>query len=323
MADSPDKEAGSQTGKERSQKIVDELLNDDSLYEKQSEQEGKVWGRVFSDERRNQALKEDQRSATELRLSRKLIGLPPQLRKHGLSPVRGLSIACGGGRAERAFLDRGICQSFHGIDIAEAALQEAQEDAAKGNYNITYEQADLNKVELEKAGYDLVVAQNCLHHVLHLEHLADQIRDSIAPGGVLWIADYIGETQFQYDEQRMEIVNLIREILPHSYREDRVNQRTLGTLIRREPGTLISPFEAIRSAEIMPIFLDRFDVIECSETNALMDLICPVGTRHNYLQSEEGRSLFELLLLLDELLLNEDVLTPRSGCYLLRPKSLP
>ncbi len=164
------------------------------------------------------------------------------------------------------------------------------------------------------------MTQNCLHHVLRLEDLATQIHQSLRPGGLLWIHDYIGETQFQYDDERLEIVNKILTILPDKYRNDLVNKRNISKIVRRKPGTLISPFEAIRSSEIMPVFLQKFEVIEKCESASILSLICPVGTRANYIDTEEDKLVFELLVMLDEILISKKILSAHEGIYLLKAK---
>jgi SAM-dependent methyltransferase len=85
---------------------------------------------------------------------------------------------------------------FHGIDVAEEAILRATELAKSEGLDITYEKGDLNKLVLEENAYDLVVTQNCLHHILRLEHLADQILKSMRPGGVLWIHDLLANLSF-------------------------------------------------------------------------------------------------------------------------------
>lgn len=242
--------------------------------------------------------------------------------KHDIAPVDGLSLACGGGRAERQLMERGICKTFHGIDIAEGALSEARTIAEAENLSITYEQSDLNKIELDENAYDLVVTQNCLHHVLKLERLRDKIFQSLRPGGIMWIHDYIGETQFQYSNERLEIVNQLLKILPEEICKDVVNERSIKQLIRKEPGTLISPFEAIRSAEIMPVFLEKFDIIEKSESDAFLGFVCPMGIRHHYVKNDDRKLLFEVLFLFDSLLIERKILPPREGIYMLTPKKV-
>ena len=307
----------------KARKIIDDLLNNPELYQQMSEKEGRVWGKVFSNESRSQQVQIDQKAAKELRLNRDVLNVTTVLNKHRITPTVGCSLACGSGRAERQLLLKGICQSFHGIDIAADALAEARKIAEQQELNITYEQADLNAIRLESQAYDLVVTQNCLHHVLNLEHIANEIAKALKSDGVLWIHDYIGETQFQYSDERLELVNQILALLPERMCYNRVNNHQIHKIVRREPGTLISPFESIRSAEIMPIFLERFDIVEKFEFNSILHLIFPVGTRSACLENEESRSIFELVFLLDRLLVDLEIIPPAAGQYLLKPKVFP
>ena len=300
--------------------IIDNLLSDSELYQKMSEKEGEVWGRIFSNQKRNDALIHEQAAAQQLRINRNLLNLPFLLKNKSIFPEKGLSLACGGGRAERQLIKQGICQSFHGIDISENALSEARKKAKEGNLNITYEQGDLNHLELPEKEYDLVVTQNCLHHVLRLEDLADQIFKSMRPDGVLWIHDYIGETQFQYSDERLYWVNSILSLLPEQMKIDTVNNRVLNKVVRKKPGTLVSPFESIRSSEIVPIFLERFDVIEKFEFDSILRFVCGPGTRESFLTDEISQSLFEILFFLDKVLIEKGILTPCAGQYLLKLK---
>jgi len=300
--------------------IVQSLMSDETLYKEASKKEGEVWGKIFSDQRRNDALKEDQAAARELGINRDKINLRRMVAKHGIEPANGLSLACGGGRAERQLMQHGICETFHGIDIAEGALAEAAAAAEAESLAITYEQSDLNTIELKQNAYDLVVTQNCLHHVLQLERLRDQIFQSLRPGGIMWIHDYIGETQFQYSDDRLAVINTLLEIIPDEMHEDVVNLRSMKKLVRKEPGTLVSPFEAIRSAEIMPVFLEKFDIVEKCESDAFLSFVCPVGTRHHYAQNEDRKLLFDVLFFFDRLLIQKEILPPREGIYMLTPK---
>lgn len=304
----------------QSDQIIRELMDDKELYKVMAKKEGEVWGKVFTDDERRVAIESDQVAAKKLGINRHKFGLVQALQKHDLHPKDGLSLACGSGRAERALIQSGVCNSFHAIDISDSALDEARQIANSQQLNITYEKSDLNMLKLDPASYDLVVTQNCLHHVLRLEDLAKQIHLSLRPNGLLWIHDYIGETQFQYDDNRLEIVNEILSILPEKYHYNLVNKRTIDKIKRRKPGTLISPFEAIRSAEIMPVFLEYFDVIEKHESASILGLVCPVGTRRNYANNEENKLVFELLFMLDRLLIDNNICSPHEGIYILKAK---
>ncbi len=73
----------------------------------------------------------------------------------------GLTLGCGTGRRERELVCRGVCRSFHGIDISEKAIATAREIAKEQDLPLTYEVADLNFLELPERTFDLVVAQTC------------------------------------------------------------------------------------------------------------------------------------------------------------------
>jgi len=300
--------------------IVKELLNDPRLYEEKAAQEGKFWGETFSSEKQIQIRQADKAASRELRVARDKLILAGALRRQNLKPTRGLSLACGSGRSERHALAQGICTSFHGIDVAEDAIQEARKVAARENLNITYERGDLNTIKLEPKRYDLVLTQNCLHHVLQLEYLADEIHRAMTPDGALWIHDYVGETQFQYSDKRLEIANAVLKLLPEKLRTNRVNETVVRQINRPKPGQMPSPFEAIRSAEIMPIFMERFEVLEKHVNGGIMRLVMPLGAKNDYVENADTKAIFELLYYLDEILIREGVLEPTGIQCLLRPK---
>ena len=92
------------------------------------------------------------------------------------------------------------------------------------------------------------------------------------------------------------------------------------TVQRPTPGEEISPFEGIRSAEIMPIFLQRFDVVKKRESGGIMRLLLPLGAKTDYLENEDTRTIYELLHYLDRMLIEEGILEPSGVQCLLRPK---
>jgi SAM-dependent methyltransferase len=217
-------------------------------------------------------------------------------------------------------MQAGICGSFHGIDISERAVATAREMARKQNLPLSYEVADLNFVKLSEKAFDLVVAQTSLHHILFLEHVAEQVWRTLTNDGYLWIHDFIGETQWQYDSKRLSIVNELLAILPETFRKNKTTGQVTTEIKRPEPGRLVSPFESIRSSEIVSVF-DRWFTIEWkNEFDAFLGLVVPRGSRAAYLQNEDTRALFELLMLLDKLCIDEGIVTPTGGQYLMRPR---
>ena len=233
----------------------------------------------------------------------------------------GLVLGCGAGRLDRELLRWGICGSFHGIDISEKAIAAAREFAEEEKLPLTYEVADLNSVELPEKTFDLVAAQTTLHHILFLEHVAEQAWRSLKSDGYLWIHDLVGETQAQYDPKRLSIMDRILAILPEKFRRNKINGQ-LTEIKCREPGQLCSPFEQIRSGEIVPVFERWFTIEWKREFDAFLCLVVPRGTRAAYLENEDTKALFEILMLFDRLCLEEKIVRPRGGQYLMRPKSV-
>lgn len=285
-----------------------------------AKQAGTVPGRGSSDSDPKIAWEEDRIAAAILRPARGP-GLARVFRERELRFHSGLSLACGNGRAERELLKLGICERFHGLDSSPEAIAEAGQNAE--GLDLTYETADLNKVVLDPGAYDLVLTQNCLHSVLELEHLAEQIWRSLKPGGCLWVHDYIGESEFQFDDRRLEIANRILAVLPERYRRDRVRDRILRTIERPLPDALASSSEAVRSADIVPVFCRWFDIEYRHEESAFMGRVCPRGMRANYTETEDGPIIFELLMLIEGLLVEHGILAPHTGQYLMRRKAEP
>jgi 2-polyprenyl-3-methyl-5-hydroxy-6-metoxy-1,4-benzoquinol methylase len=54
---------------------------------------------------------------------------------------------------------------------------------AEGLEGLTYEVADLNTTKFPPETYDTVYAHAALHHVFQFEHLLDQIKQTLKPGG--------------------------------------------------------------------------------------------------------------------------------------------
>ena len=302
------------------QDIIASLRTSASAYRTAAEKESAVWGKLFSDPEFLDARSDDQAAAAELGLNRGRPGLPPMLARYGIKPRTGLSLGCGSGRAERKFLQQGICERFTGIDVASEAIAEAQRHASDEGLPLAYECQDLNSIDLKGRTFDLVVCQTILHHVLELEHLLDSVERALTDDGVFFVHDYIGETQFQFTEARLHWYNAALQALPAELRNNVLTKRTLDEIRRPAPGKLASPFEAIRSGEIRELLLSRFEVVEQYECTTILDRVIPVGTRRAFLRNEETRSIFALMMLLDRSLLEGRVLPPLEGRYLLRRK---
>ena len=302
--------------------IIKRAMADRSVYDAMAARENEVWGKILPDRDQSDLAVEDTKAEATLGISRNYSSLSRVANEKGLTFEHGLTLGCGTGRCERYLLSQGVGLSFHGIDISENAIAKAREIAKEKNLPLTYEVADLNFAHLPERTFDLVVAQTCLHHILFLEHVAEQIWQSLKSDGYLWIHDFIGETQFQYDPKRISIANKNFLALPKKLKKNKITGRLVEEIERSEPGRLGSPFESIRSSEIVPVFQRWFTIEWKMEFDAFLRLVVPPGTRAAYLENEDTKALFEILMLLDQLCIEEGTVQPSGGQYLMRPRSL-
>ena len=307
---------------DKAAEIIRRAMADRSVYDAMAARENEVWGKILPERERSEAAIEDTKASIELRVGRHFSSLAGLAQERQLKFEHGLTLGCGAGRCERELIRNGVCRTFHGIDVSANAIVAAREIAKEQNLPVIYEVADLNFVELPEKTFDLVVAQTCLHHILFLERVAEQVWRSLKRDGYLWIHDFIGETQQQHDLRRLSIVNQILAVLPEKFRKSKLTGRLVTEIKRPEPGHLVSPFESIRSSEIVPIFQRWFTVEWKVEFDAFLRLVVPQGTRAAYLENEDTRALFETLMLLDDLCIKEGVVQPSGGQYLMRPRAL-
>jgi len=301
--------------------VIRTMRSSRAAYLSAAKGESDVWGKLFSDQEFLATRSDDQAAAAELGLNDGKPSLAAMLARQGIEPRSGLSLGCGSGRAERAFLKQGICERFTGIDVAEDAVVEARRHATADGLPLDYECQDLNTIDLGGRKFDLIVCQTILHHVLELEHLLDAVEQALTANGLFFVHDYVGETQFQFTDARLRWYNLALKALPQALRNNLLTKRILDEVRRPVPGKLVSPFEAIRSGDIRELLMSRFDVVELHECTTILDRVIPVGTRRGFLADENTRAMFAMLMLLDRALLEGNVLPPLEGRYLLRRKS--
>jgi hypothetical protein len=223
--------------------IVRRAMADRTVYNAMVAAEKKLWGKTLPNRERSKAAAEDSKAAPTLGICRHQSSLIRVASDKALKFEHGLTLGCGAGRCERELISRGVCRGFHGIDLPESAIEMARETAKEQGLQLTYEVADLNFVQLPEKTHgeaNLAFPEKrwlSLNSRFHRRN-AKPIR-----------------------AKHLAIINEILAILPEKFRRNRMNNRVTTEIKRPEPGTLASPFESIRSSEIIPIF-ERWFTIE-------------------------------------------------------------
>src|SRR5262249_51586449 len=142
------------------------------------------------------------------------------LRKCFAKPIKALSVGCGFGVIERRLRRQDICQLLHGVDIAPTAIETAAKTAqAEGLDGLSYEVADLNAAKFPSETYDVVYAHASLHHIFQLEHVLDEIKQTLKPGGLFVVYEYIGPSQMQFPRRDLELADAFLKVIPERYRQ--------------------------------------------------------------------------------------------------------
>ena len=94
--------------------------------------------------------------------------------------LRVIDLGCGYGWFCRWSAEAGAAQ-VHGVDLSAMMLERAVADT--NDDRITYEQRDLDSLELDPGQYDLVYSSLTFHYLVDLDRLFRQVHASLSPGG--------------------------------------------------------------------------------------------------------------------------------------------
>ena len=167
----------------------------------------------------------------------------------------GLSVGCGTGALERDALAKGICRSIDGLDFSAESVSQARRLAEAGRlqHALRYRVADVHRLELPENRYDVVFFHGSLHHVRSVEEVLARVRQSLKPGGLLYVDEYMGPSRSEWAPEEWAFARAAFLAVPDEIR----NRRELAV-----PLPLDDPLESIRSSAIHPALHDLFDVQE-------------------------------------------------------------
>lgn len=219
--------------------------------------------------------------------------------QHAVEPfARGLSLGCGEGRLERDLVAKEICRTLVGIDLSTEAVVQARRAAQEAGFEITYQQGDMNRLDLEPEAFDIAFFHQSLHHVEELDHSLAAVRRALDPRGLLYLDEYIGPSR---GEWRRELVVEAEEVyarLPPSVRRSR---RVTLPIDWRDPS------EAVRSGEIMEHLERYFRIRERHDYGGnLLSVIHPL-LDPEALETPLGEEVLEVLVTAEDKLLERGI----------------
>lgn len=177
--------------------------------------------------------------------------------------IKIISIGSGNGELEvgiaQQLIDSGInnftieCMDINAkmhqrtIKLAES-LQVAQ--------HIITVQKDFNQWQAQDK-YDVVIANQSLHHVVELEHLFNTIDKGLQANGVFITSDMIGRNGHMRWPEALEMVQDFWKQLPASHTYNGIYKRYEKHYINHDCS--VRSFEGVRSQDILPLLIAKFD----------------------------------------------------------------
>lgn len=179
--------------------------------------------------------------------------------------LRVLVLGCGEGWLERGIAAWPFVAQIDAVDFAAEAVGRAKQIAEeKGLAKIAYDVVDLNRAELPKNAYDVIVAHAVLHHVENLEHAFAQLDGALRPQGTLIVNEYVGPKRFQFGDDVLRIMNELLACLPSRFRRGAIEPRVYEKRERPTVEQMIAndPTEAVRSDELAGFIERTFRVVD-------------------------------------------------------------
>src|SRR5947208_9402032 len=132
--------------------------------------------------------------------------------------TRMLSLGSGPGGIEIELAQKAPEAELVCVDINPDLLRLGRQRAEALALKVQFAEGDLNTVALPPGAFDLVFCHAALHHVIELEALADQIKRTLRPGGVLITVDVVTRNGYLMWPETREVVQAVGKTLPVKFR---------------------------------------------------------------------------------------------------------
>jgi GT2 family glycosyltransferase len=222
----------------------------------------------------------------------------------GRTPVeRMLSVGCGTGELERTLARLNAFRDCDAWDIAAGGIETARRLAREEGFgNIHYEVRDVTLADLPPERYDAVWFESSLHHIEPLERVCEQVARTLKPDGFLFLNEYVGPSAFAFSPRQKELIRAAFALIParfrRSFQSGGPEQLRSAPIPTPAEVQAEDPTEAVRSADILAVVEDYFDVVSRRETGGTLLQFLLHGIAGNFHEGDP-ESLRVLRLLMD------------------------
>jgi ubiquinone/menaquinone biosynthesis C-methylase UbiE len=223
-----------------------------------------------------------------------------------------LSLGCGAAGTEIAASGWGLFGSMLALDASSVSLKIAEVQAEQqGVTNIQFGGADLERLDLPAAGFDVVLMNMSLHHVRELRRTLSQVERALRPDGFFIVHEFVGPRQFQFTDMQLNLVRELLAALPDRFRHDSTTGQIKTEYVRRslEYWNVADPSEAIRSDRIVPELERQFRIIERLDYGGTILHLLLENIVHNFdAADKKDRAIIALLGRIEDILVRSGVI---------------
>lgn len=232
-------------------------------------------------------------------------------RRLGGPAAASLDLGCGSGGCSRSLYSSGATARVEGIDISPERIEQAElwrtTEGVTGEFRV----ADVNTCELPRNRYDVIFSCQSFHHFVALEHIMEQVSGALTSRGLFVLDEYVGPTQFQWTDDQMHLVSGLLRTIPEKFRIYQANGTLKTWEARPTPQEVeaVSPFEAIRSGEIEPLFSRFFDLLTIRRLGGTLQHLLYSGIMNNFRPGEaEADWNLGKVIAAEDLLIDQNIL---------------
>jgi 2-polyprenyl-3-methyl-5-hydroxy-6-metoxy-1,4-benzoquinol methylase len=200
-----------------------------------------------------------------------------------------LSLACGTGSRERHWAEQGCFSRIDAIDMSPPRIEHARNAAKVCGLDkiVNFQVGDVWQIQ-EHGEYDVVLAEQSLHHLAPTTRILSIIDRCLRPDGLLVVNEYIGPDRFQWTKEQLHLTTVLLSLLPEKYRRLWNSSRIKQRIHRPSKMYMLSsdPTEAAHSSEIPACLDTMFTRLEWKPIGGTVLQLLFTGIAHNFLQED-------------------------------------
>ena len=232
------------------------------------------------------------------------------------SPCRILSLGAGNCDTEINLADllvrNGVENfSFDCLDVNPQMLARGKELAQQRGFGsrLGFIEADINNWEA-KQSYDVIIANQCLHHFVELELLFEKIHHCLHDDGFFLTNDMIGRNGHMRWPEALELVQSLWSLLDEKHKWNH-QLRRLETVYENWDCSIWGGFEGVRAQDILPLLLGKFHFDFFIGFGNLINIFIDRGFGYNFHPSDPRDCYFiDFVAGLDDYFIESGKITP-------------